>query len=136
MNTSFRGKTQCGFLRLLLVGRPDLGVRVGGRVLASTMNAVGARVTVHTRNGIQIREVQGGMGFASQSEYAVHFGIPDLASIERITIQWPSSRVQEVVGSQARALINHHVRWVEGGEALVLNGPGPVQVSLETPRPR
>ena len=136
VNTSFRGKTQPGFLRLLLVGRPDLGVRVGGRVLASTMNAVGARVTVHTRNGIQIREVQGGMGFASQSEYAVHFGIPDLASIERITIQWPSSRVQEVVGSQARALINHHVRWVEGGEALVLNGPGPVQVSLETPRPR
>jgi len=63
------------------------------------------------------------MGFASQSEYAVHFGIPDPASVERITIQWPSSRVQEISGEQARALINHHVRWVEGGEAVVLQGP-------------
>jgi hypothetical protein len=123
VNTTFRGKASPGFLRLLLVGRPEMGLKVGERVLASTVNAVGARVTVHTRNGIQIREVQGGMGFASQSEYAVHFGIPDPASVERITIQWPSSRVQEIAGQQARALISHHVRWVEGGEPVVLKGP-------------
>lgn len=127
VNTSFRGKAPPGFLRLLLVGRPDLGIRVGDRVLASTVNAVGARVIVHTKNGIQMREVQGGMGFASQSEYAVHFGIPDPASVERITVQWPSSRVQEITGEQARALINHHVRWVEGGTAVVLSGRQPDQ---------
>jgi len=62
-----------------------------------------------------MREVQGGMGFASQSEYAVHFGVPDPAAVERITVQWPGSRVQEFVGDKARALINHHVRLVEGG---------------------
>jgi hypothetical protein len=124
VNTSFRGRAaQPGFLRLKLVGRPDLSVKVGGRALASTADAVGARVTLHTRTGIQMREVQGGMGFASQSEYALHFGVPDPAAVERITIQWPSSRVQEISDQQARALINHHVRLVEGGEAVVVDPP-------------
>ena len=122
VNTTFDGKaSRPGFLRLLLVGRPDMGIKVGGRVLASTANAVGARVTLHTAKGIQLREVQGGMGFASQSEYAVHFGVPNPAAVERITVQWPSSRVQEIVGEKARALINHHVRLVEGGEPEVVD---------------
>jgi hypothetical protein len=122
VNTSFRDKgSRPGFLRLKLVGRPDLGVKVGGRVLASTADAVGARVTLHTQTGTQMREVQGGMGFASQSEYALHFGVPDPAAVERITIQWPSSRVQEIEGQPARALINHHVRLVEGGEVAVVD---------------
>ena len=122
VNTTFDGKaSRPGFLRLLLVGRPDMGVKVGGRVLASTANAVGARVTLHTAKGIQMREVQGGMGFASQSEYAVHFGVPNPAAVESITVQWPSSRRQEILGDKARALINHHVRLVEGGEAQMVD---------------
>ena len=90
------------------------------RVLASTLNAVGARVTVQDRKGKQMREVQGGTGYASQSEFAVHFGIPEPQAVERITIQWPSSRVQEIVGEKARALINHHVRLVEADQPVVL----------------
>jgi hypothetical protein len=125
VNTSFQGKKPPGFLRALLVGRPDLGVKVGDRMLASTVNAVGARVIVHTKAGIQMREVQGGMGFASQSEYAVHFGIPDPTAVERITVQWPDGRTQEITGEPARALINHHVRWIEAGQPVVLNGEQP-----------
>ncbi len=120
VNTSFAGKARPGFLRLTLVGRPDAGVKVPDRVLASTRDAVGARVTLHTKTGTQMREVQGGMGYASQSEYAVHFGVPDPAGVERIIIQWPSSNAQEFAEEKARALINHHVRLVEGGEPVVL----------------
>lgn len=122
LNTSFRdNKPRPGFLRFILTGRPELGVKVGDRVLASTTDAVGARVSLHTKSGIQIREVQGGQGFASQSEFALHFGVPDPNAVERITIQWPSSRVQEISGPKARALINHHVRLVEGGAAEVVD---------------
>jgi len=121
LNTSFHGRSSApGFLRILLVGKPDLGVKVGDRKLASTVNAVGTRVIVQDKKGKQMREVQGGMGYASQSEFPVHFGIPEPANIERITIQWPSSRVQEIIGEKARALINHHVRLVEGSEPEVL----------------
>jgi hypothetical protein len=67
-----------------------------------------------------MREVQGGMGYASQSEYPVHFGIPNPTDVERITIQWPSSRVQEIAGDKARALISHNVQLIEGGEPEVL----------------
>lgn len=120
VNASFHGKSsRPGFLRLTLVGRPDMPVKIGDRALASTPNAVGARVTLHTRNGIQIREVQGGMGFASQSEYALHFGVSDSTAVERITVQWPSGRTQEFAGEDARRLCHHNVRLVEGGAPVL-----------------
>jgi hypothetical protein len=121
INTSFRGKQPAGFLRVLLVGRPDSPVQAGERSLASTPNAVGGRVTIHTARGIQMREVQGGMGFASQSEYALHFGVSDQAAVDRITVQWPNSRVQEITGADARALLNHHVRWREGAKPEIVD---------------
>jgi hypothetical protein len=65
-----------------------------------------------------IREVQGGMGFASQSEHAVHFGLPEPATVSRITIAWPSGRTQEFAGDAIRALVNHHVRIVEGSNEV------------------
>ncbi len=106
------------FLRMTLLGRPDQPVRVGDRVFASTADAVGARVILWTKTGKQIREVQGGMGFASQSEFAVHFGLPNADAIERITIQWPSGRLQEFIGDKARSMVNRHVRIVEGGDEV------------------
>ncbi len=101
------------FLWMRLVGRPDLPMTIGGRILASTADAVGARVTVYAGDVRMIREVQGGMGFASQSEHAVHFGLPETAAVSRITIAWPSGRMQEFAGDAIRELVSHHVRVVE-----------------------
>jgi len=102
------------FLWVKLIGRPDLAVKVGDRVLASTRDAVGGRVVVHTATGQQMREVQGGMGFASQSEYALHFGIPDPGAVQTIEVRWPGGRRQEIAGADARKLIGHFVSWTEG----------------------
>ncbi len=107
-----------GFLRLALRGRPDAGVAVGDRVLASTADAVGARVTIYAGDGVQIREVQGGMGFASQSEHVVHFGLSDPSALDRVTIRWPSGRVQTFEGDAARALVNTTTRVVEPVEEV------------------
>ena len=104
---------QGGFFWLRLIGAPDSPVQVGSRKLSSTKDAVGARVTVYTAGGQMVREVQGGMGFASQSEHALHFGVPDATAVERITIQWPSGRVQELAADAARALLNKHSRIIE-----------------------
>src|SRR5262249_32068553 len=97
INQTPRANTR-DFLRIALVGRPDLPVHVGGRTFRSTRCAVGARVTLVAGGLTQMREVQGGMGFASQSEYPVHFGVPRSDDVERLTIRWPSSRVQEFNG--------------------------------------
>lgn len=107
-------KADRGFLWLKLIGRPDMPLTVGNRAFASTADAVGARVTVYLSGGKQIREVQGGQGFASQSEHAVHFGIPDIRAVERIVIQWPSGRIQEFEGDRARALLGRFTRLREG----------------------
>ncbi len=104
------------FLRIQLVGRPDQPMRLAGRTLASTTSAVGARVTIETRGSRMMREVQGGTGYSSQSEYPLHFGVPDPASVECITVQWPSGRTQKVEGDNARKLVGRHVRWVEGAQ--------------------
>jgi hypothetical protein len=108
------------FLRIQLVGRPDDAVELAGRRLASTRDAVGARVVVEAGDLLQMREVQGGIGFASQSEYALHFGIPDPAAVKAIEVRWPSGRVQRFDGDAAGAMLGRHVRLVEGGEPEVL----------------
>jgi enediyne biosynthesis protein E4 len=106
------------FLWVKLEGKPELGIKIktsrGERALASTRDAVGGRVIVRTKRGRQMREVQGGMGFASQSEHALHFGVPDPAAVEKIEVRWPSGRTQEVGGADARSLIGHFVKWTEG----------------------
>lgn len=109
------------FLWLELAGRPDLGMQMGGeRTLASTADAVGARATLVGKSLSQTREVQGGMGFASQSEHALHFGVPDPADVERLDIRWPSGRVQTFAGQDARDLLGRHVRIREGDKPVAL----------------
>ena len=110
--------TKNGFLRMKLVGRPDMPMTIGGRSFASSADAVGARVTVDDGGLRMIREVQGGMGFASQSEHPVHFGLPDPGAVSRITIQWPSGRMQEFAGDAVLALVNHHVQIIEGSNEV------------------
>lgn len=107
-----------GFLRMTLAGDPGLGMQAGDRTFASTAGAVGARVTVHTRGATYIREVQGGMGFAAQSEYALHFGLPDPAKLERIEIRWPSGRTRVIVRDEAVSLVNRPVRIREGVDVI------------------
>ncbi len=120
--SSKRSHKPGGFIWLKLAGRPDLPMTIGNRTLASTSDAVGARVTVTTDGGQMVREVQGGMGFASQSEHAVHFGVPESASIPKITIRWPSGRVQEFSGDAALSLMNKHTRVSEVEEVAQSQG--------------
>lgn len=124
VNESLKGSPNTGgFLWLKLAGRPDLPITIGGRTLASTSDAVGTRVTVMTDRGQMVREVQGGMGFASQSEHAVHFGIPEAAVVQSITIRWPSGRTREFAGEAAQSLVNKHTNISEVEEVAQSQGP-------------
>ncbi len=104
------------FISLDLVGRPNQPMSVGSRLLASTRDAVGARVTVITNAGKQMREVQGGMGFSSQSEHAVHFGFGKNVTVQSLRVQWPSGRVQNFDAPKAEKMRNSRVRIVEGDD--------------------
>jgi hypothetical protein len=125
-----RGQAQRhGWLGLKLVGRPELAQEVGGRRLATSVDAVGARAELTAGGVTQIREVSGGTGYASQSEFRLHFGLGDLGVPERLVVRWPSGRVQRFDGATVAAIVNGYARLVEGGSLEPGAGAGRARAS-------
>lgn len=60
----------------------------------SNRSAIGAEVTVESAEGRQLRIVDGGMGFASQNDRRLHFGLGPTGRIARAVIRWPSGTLQ------------------------------------------
>lgn len=73
------------WLGLKLIGLPAAG---------SNRNAIGARVTVRTPAGRQIRELDGGNSYCGQSDRRLYFGLGNEPIVETLEIRWPSGRVQ------------------------------------------
>jgi hypothetical protein len=67
----------------------------------SNRQGIGARVTVETERGTQMREARAGESYLSSSDPRIHFGLGDATSIKRVAIRWPSGLVQEVPGVAA-----------------------------------
>lgn len=80
------GKNPSNWLKLKLHGS------------TSNRAAIGARVTVRTiirGNPVtQLREVNAGSGFRSQSDLVQHFGLGDASQVTEIQIRWPSGKTQ------------------------------------------
>jgi enediyne biosynthesis protein E4 len=79
----------------------------------SNRDGIGARVQVQAGGLTQIRELDGGNGYAGESSRRIHFGIGTAAKIDRLQIHWPSGRVE-----QLDVPINH-VSYVEEGRGRV-----------------
>jgi hypothetical protein len=62
----------------------------------SNRNAIGARVTIKAEGAAQIREVNGGNGYSSQSTKALHFGLGRAKRIESCEIRWPCGTTESV----------------------------------------
>jgi len=80
----------------------------------SNRDAVGARIQVIAGGLTQIREINGGNGYAGQSTKHAHFGLGTAAKIDSVEISWPSGLKQKIEG----AAINHLYRITEGQKAL------------------
>jgi hypothetical protein len=61
----------------------------------SNRDAIGAVVRLFTPDATQSRMVKTGSSYLSQSELALTFGIGRRNRAERVTIEWPSGRVEE-----------------------------------------
>jgi hypothetical protein len=57
-------------------------------------DGIGTRVTLVTSAGRQIRERDGGNGYAGQSDPRLHFGLGDDARVELVEVRWPDGGVQ------------------------------------------
>lgn len=74
-------------------GRHWLEVELTGT--KSNRDAVGARVTIQIDGKRQIREVQAGDGYASQSSLRLHFGLGEAAKVDEMTVRWPASKSEQ-----------------------------------------
>ena len=61
----------------------------------SNRDAIGASVRVFNGNEMQMRVVEGGSSYLSQSELPVTFGMGGRDRVERVVVDWPSGATQE-----------------------------------------
>ena len=106
-----------GFLDVANGGTLNMGVPNGNNYITLNMqgvqsnkNGLGARVTVYTPSGQQIRDIRSGEGFRYLHSLNAHFGIGDDPQIDRITICWPSGVTDEILNPA----INQNLLLVEG----------------------
>jgi hypothetical protein len=71
-----------------------LRVRLIGTI--SNKSAIGARITITTASGSQIREIRSGDGFRFMSTLYAHFGLGNDEEVTQISIRWPSGIVQTI----------------------------------------
>ncbi|HEY5407798.1 MAG TPA: CRTAC1 family protein [Ginsengibacter sp.] len=58
----------------------------------SNADAVGAKVVVEWNGRKQVQVVTAGMGFSSQNQHRLHFGIGNSSRIDHVSIHWPSGK--------------------------------------------
>jgi hypothetical protein len=80
----------------LNTGNDNNWIRINTVGTVSNKNGIGARITVTTPAGSQIREIRSGEGFRYMSTLMAHFGLGDETEILQITVQWPSGIINTV----------------------------------------
>lgn len=86
------------------------------KLIGSTSNALaqGAKVKAYLNNGdLLLREItSGGGSYLSQSTLVKHFGLGQMASVDSIVVEWPSS-VRNTVLSAGEIKINSRITIIE-----------------------
>lgn len=100
--------------------RHHLTVTLRGR--ASNRQGIGARLTAEVGGRKLVREVYPACGFRSQAPAVAHFGLADATAVDKLTVRWPSGKVQVLTGLAG----DRHVVIDEGKD-------GPDAVETVTP---
>lgn len=79
----------------------------------SNRDAIGARIRVDAGGLKQIREIDGGNGYAGQSMRRAHFGLGKATKVDRLEIKWPSGQTQTLTVPVNR------VSYIEEGKGVV-----------------
>jgi len=82
---------------------------------SSNKNGIGARITVTSTSGVQIREVRSGDAFSTMSSLMAHFGMGSDEIIDQVEIRWPSG----IVNQYTDVSVNSTLTLVEGVNTTV-----------------
>lgn len=62
----------------------------------SNKSAIGTQIKVFWNGVRQTQEIHGGIGFCSQNQRRVHFGLGKNARVEKVEIRWASGKIQTI----------------------------------------
>lgn len=62
----------------------------------SNTDAIGARVEVEWEDKKQVQVVTAGIGFSSQNQHRLHFGLGRCNNIDKVTVYWPSGQTTQI----------------------------------------
>jgi hypothetical protein len=72
----------------------------------SNREAIGAKVELEAGGVIQAREQTGGMHRIAQNHQRLHFGLGGNRKVDRITVNWPNGRVQQLSNIEADQILH------------------------------
>jgi predicted nucleotidyltransferase len=78
----------------------------------SNRDGVGARITVFSGGGKQVREVIAGSSFLGGHDPRVHFGLASRSIVDSLEVRWPSGTIDRLYGLAA----DHLIVLQEGGK--------------------
>ncbi|MFT4154379.1 CRTAC1 family protein [Parafilimonas sp.] len=70
----------------------------------SNADAIGAKAQVEWDGKKQVQVVTGGIGFSSQNQHRLHFGLGSSGKIDKVTIYWPSGRIDTIENPEINQL--------------------------------
>jgi hypothetical protein len=76
-------------------------LKVSLRGQKSNRQGIGARLTVSVKGQQQVRELYPANTYFSQAPSMVHFGLAEAKVVDKLTIRWPSGKVQVLEGLAA-----------------------------------
>ncbi len=85
-----------------------LGVRLAGA--ASLTDAIGAVATVRTGELSQMRHVQSGTSYLSQSDMRMHFGLAAAPRADRVEVRWPDGGLTRLLDLPANRSVTVYQR--------------------------
>jgi len=89
-------------------------------------DAIGARVTLKTENGIMVRSLRAGEMFLSQSTKWLHFGMDINERVKSLVVSWPGGEDESFSGVKRGGRY-----WLKEGQGEAANGSFPSLVSLK-----
>jgi hypothetical protein len=74
---------------------------------STNRSAINAQVELYWDSKKQIQAVTGGIGFCSQNQRRIHFGLGQHPKVDKAVIRWPDGKEQIIENPQADKI--HHI---------------------------
>jgi hypothetical protein len=102
-------KPETGYLRVKLEGYP------------TNTFAMGAKVIIKTKTGLQMQQLSSSRGFESSSEPVIHFGVGKDKVLDSLLVVWPNQHVQILTQVKTNQLLK--IKYDSNGKLAEPNGP-------------